>query len=169
MCSPIPHSPLRLTTLTSAMLPSWSLQVFFSSVASSGASVVCCDNDDVALLPGARGSSPCGLCVPLPSVLFHLMWMVLSFWSTKVFFVSVFTKYFFRSGARRSSPCRLFSRRSDTDMLRSACFELKTKGYRDIHSSKRNNLWRAPTCVLGVLWLFLCEVTTSRIQHPRLC
>ena len=46
-------------------------------------------------LPGARGSSPCGLCVPLPSVQFFLLWMVLSFRGTVVFFVSVFTKYFF--------------------------------------------------------------------------
>ena len=43
----------------------------------------------------------------------------------------------FRSRARGSSPCRLSSRRSDTDMLRSCVlFELKTEGYRDTHSSK---------------------------------
>ena len=58
MCSPIPqiHS-----WLASVMLSSENSQVLLSSVSSSRASVVCCENGDVASLPGARRSSPCRL------------------------------------------------------------------------------------------------------------
>ena len=43
------------------MLSSENSQVLLSSVSSSRASVVCCENGDVAFLPGARRSSPCRL------------------------------------------------------------------------------------------------------------
>ena len=58
MCSPIPqiHS-----WLASVMLSSENAQVLLSSVSSSRAYVVCCENGDVASLPGARRSSPCRL------------------------------------------------------------------------------------------------------------
>ena len=77
------HQSLRYTRLTSAMFPSGSSQVFFSSVSSSRASVVCCENDDVALLPGARISSPCRPAHEIRATILLPSWdsWVCSLWS----------------------------------------------------------------------------------------
>ena len=89
-------------------LPSWSVQVFFSlSPCSRGP---CHDLVSVLRLVGL-----------VPVVFSHhvrrhipfLAWLGLSFWSVQVFSLS------------------LFQKRSDTDMLWSTCFELKTEGYGD--------------------------------------
>ena len=46
--------------------------------------------------------------------------------------------------------------------------ELKLTENSTSHDGNKRDV-RAPTCVLCALWLFLCKVTTSRIQHPQLC
>ena len=141
MCSPIPQThktrfrDVAVWGLAGLLL----LRRFFTSIRR------CCENDDVAFLervglllvalltrsvqrscfrPGTRGSAPCDL---------------------------FFTTFFGTLPPRMDGALVLeliglllvaFPRRSDTDMLPSACLSWKT--VTEAHTSKRNNLWSAP-------------------------
>ena len=126
-----------------------------------------CENDDVAFLervglllvalltrsvqrscfrPGTRGFAPCGLFSPRSSAYSHSR-MDGAFVLERVGLLSVG----FPRGPLNvlASLVELmghllvaFPRRSDTDMLWSACFELKTT-VTEAHKSKRDDLWRA--------------------------